>query len=255
MRRYRAAVRAVSRRLVTQEDIWFDNDFTQSNADIVLIHHSLCPIESPLNKHQKTILIDLTHDETALWDDVKRDTRKNIRRAERDAVQVAYVPNCTDEQISEFALAYRELEIRKRLPLLDRTRLERLNQKNMLALTIATRATGESLSWHTYIIKGLRVRALNSVSHLKGLASSQERSFAGRAHRFHVWRDILFFKDQGLSVFDNGGYYDGEDPIRRSISVFKEEFGGKICPCYSAIIPKTLRGRVALALRNAFVRD
>ena len=254
-RRILGAIRSTVSLGITRQEIWFENDFASSHADIVFVHHSLRPIDSMWNTPFKTILVDLTRGEDVLWKNLKKDTRNSVRRAEKDGVNVVHYASCTAQQLEDFARTYRELEIRKGLTPLDLKRLARLNREKILALSIATRRDGRPLSWHAYIVKGAHARLMNSVQHLMELASSEERSFVGRAHRLHIWRDIQTFQKHGRSIYDLGGYHDGDDPIQHSIGRFKEEFGGTTIPCYSAIIPMTWRGHIALRLRYLLSRQ
>jgi lipid II:glycine glycyltransferase (peptidoglycan interpeptide bridge formation enzyme) len=73
----------------------------------------------------------------------------------------------------------------------------------------------------------------------------------GRANRLLHWEDILYFKQEGLSYYDFGGWSsDTTNLERQKINAFKESFGGVIIPQYSYYVPVSLLGKIFLAARK-----
>jgi hypothetical protein len=80
---------------------------------------------------------------------------------------------------------------------------------------------------------------------------ARERSAIGRANRLLHWHDMLFFKNQEVSTYDFGGWYEKkEDPARLNINKFKESFGGEIVKTYICEQPLTLKGKLFLTMRK-----
>ena len=105
--------------------------------------------------------------------------------------------------------------------------------------------------WHAYHVGYDRATLLHSASVLRAESGQALRTKVGRANRYHHWRDILYFKQLGLRIYDFGGWYEKkEDRARLNINKFKEGFGGNIVKTYTCERPLTLRGWVFLKTRT-----
>jgi len=75
----------------------------------------------------------------------------------------------------------------------------------------------------------------------------------GRANRWLHWRDMLCFKEAGVQCYDWGGMFEDEStPERAGINRFKRDFGGQPVHSYECTVAASARGRVWLALRDAW---
>ena len=78
----------------------------------------------------------------------------------------------------------------------------------------------------------------------------------GRANRFQHWQDIQRFKAEGVSIYDFGGWYEGDrDQERLRINKFKEEFGGEIVKNYICERALTAKAKVFLRVRRLLLGD
>lgn len=198
-----------------------------------------------------TILIDLERDPAALLAAMKDGTRSRIRRAgARDGLTyvAAHPPDATS--LERFCALYDRFAAGKALPPADRGHLRRLAEAGALDLS-CVRCAGEDLVWHAHCRDGRRATLLASASLFRALGDSAARNLVGRANRWHHWRDMLRFRAGGLQVYDFGGWYPGADDRERlDINRFKEEFGGTVVEQFNCEVPLTLRGRLALRLRD-----
>lgn len=243
-------LRGLYDRIVRREFVWFDSD-AQYRADIVYFYHMLAPTRSAHLENTKTIMIDLTRPQDELFGELGKNTRYKIKRAEREGVAFTASTQPTDAELSDFIAAHRDLEAREGRSPVDLATLTKIaSNDRALVLTKAYDESGEPVSWHVYLRARGRVRLMHSVTMLVDRDTTRDKGFAGRANRLHHWRDICFFKEAGLEQFDFGGWVgpDG-DPKHRSISEFKEGFGGAVVDCYNAVAPLTLLGRLTLGLR------
>ena len=251
----RSLLRELFRALVRRNEVWFDFEIPNPRGDILFIQHALVRPKVGNVTEAKTILINLSRHEDDLWSEASKDTKYEIRRAERDGAQMRIAPQDDREMLEQFSLVYRELEIRKSLPSLDHARLKRLHEGQALIISTGSPKNGSPLSWHVYVAVGARVRLLHSVSRLLDSGGSAARQEVGRINRMHHWRDILHFRSRGFEFYDFGGWVgkDG-DPILRSISAFKEGFGGQVVDCYSSVVPRTLWGRLSIFFHARLAR-
>ena len=73
----------------------------------------------------------------------------------------------------------------------------------------------------------------------------------GRANRYLFWHDIIRYKEQGLKLFDFGGWYPGTtDNMRLEINRFKEGFGGRVVREYNCEQITSVRGWLLLTVAS-----
>ena len=66
---------------------------------------------------------------------------------------------------------------------------------------------------------------------------------------------MLRFRDEGFSIYDLGGWYQGKDSQDQlRINCFKERFGGELVLQYNCDEPITRKGEFALWMRAAAQR-
>jgi len=66
---------------------------------------------------------------------------------------------------------------------------------------------------------------------------------------------MLRFKETGIQRYDWGGLFEDEStPERAGINNFKRDFGGQQERIYDCTVPVTIKGRIYLAVRDAWRR-
>lgn len=225
------------------EETWFTQCPPRTKADIVRLQQSPIPVPGARNRPVHTIVIDLTASEEALWSDVRKNTRYEIRRAEKEGVW--HRDEAPRAGAAAFADAYAGLQARKALWPLNRARLDGLAAVERLRITTSRGTDGAALTWHVYVCANGQARLLHSVSEAGLSASPENRNLVARANRLHHWKDMLLFKVEGIKSYDLGGWYAGEaDQEKLRINQFKESFGGCREQRFNALLPLTLRGWV-----------
>jgi hypothetical protein len=202
------------------------------------------------NVDRPTILIDLRASEDDLWNTLDAQTRKLIRQAIRHGVVVQRIPELTEDIWNAFLAAFWKLRRRKQnAGALGVGQISELIEQGRFVLSTSRDAQGNVLSWHSYVRTPDRVRLLNTISDLDPSRDTGWNNLVGRAHRVHHWRDMLDFKHEGVHTYDFGGVYRGtEDQEQINIARFKQLFGGSFADTYDAVVPLTLKGRLALSL-------
>lgn len=203
-----------------------------------------------------TVLIDLDCHAEALLGAMKDETRYKIRRAgARDGISYDAAHPAGPALVDRFCDLHDRFAAGKGLPPADRGHLLSLARAGALDLS-CVRRDGNDLVWHAHCRDGRRAMLLASASLYRMLEDSGARNLVGRANRWHHWRDILRFKEDGLRLYDLGGWYEGADDAERlRINRFKEEFGGTIVEHFNSEMPLTLRGRLALRARDWLKRS
>lgn len=239
----------VYRRLVRTRVAFFAVPEALPDADVLKLCNLPEPYPGVANESCPTIVIDLTACEEDLWNAVDPKSRKVIRQAGRDGVTVEPVA-LTEENWNAFLAAYRRLLGRKqKAGALGVGQISELVAQDRFVVTVSRDANGAILSWHGYVLADGRARMLNTVSAIDPARDSQWNNLVGRANRLHHWQDMLRFKQDGITSFDLGGVYRGaDDQEQLNITRFKRSFGGRFADTFDAVLPLTLKGRLALLL-------
>ena len=202
-----------------------------------------------------TIWIDLTRPADDLLAAIHRDTRKEIRRAERDNAVAEVFPSPAPELVDQFCEAYNRSVAVKGLPPLDNSDVAPLNDGGSLLLSRVRQQDGPVLAWHVYYQGNRRCTLWRSVS-MHRAAEAVSGQAIGRGNRYLHWQDLLYFQSKAFEAMDMGGWYGGSDDAELlSINRFKEEFGGKVVDSYNSLHALTIKGRGALkflALKRLF---
>jgi hypothetical protein len=234
------------------DEVWSDSEITDPNADIIQRHQIAQPPPGSVTQIFHTLVIDLTMSEETLWNGLKKTVRQNIRRAEREYVHVALDKQSDRAAMGAFERAYERLQARKSIYPLNKERLLAFAKRGRLNLSISETEGGETLSWHGYFVQDETARLLYSVTNISQDDGPDRRAFIGRANQLHHWQDILQFRARGCRFLDLCGWYAGStNRALLQINSFKEGFGGHIETGYNAIIPLTLKGRIAIAVWRA----
>jgi hypothetical protein len=244
------------KKFVRIAEAWYGEEPDATGVDIARGFQRDEPRPGALCREFYTSLIDLKRDPGALLAGMKRGCRSKIRRAEaRDAV--AY--ECSNaagrpDLLARFCEMYDEFAPRKNLPSLDPGWLSLMAATGGLFVSRVARASGDALVWHTHFLSGGRATLLHSAS--PTTAEASDRNLVGRANRFHHWQDMLHFKGAGATLYDLGGWYQGDGDARRlGINKFKEDFGGGVVKNYITERALTLRGKLFLRARSLLLGD
>jgi hypothetical protein len=197
------------------------------------------------------MVTDLTFEPHAIAEGFSKDCRYKIRRADsKDALKFECVLNPRD-RLQEFSQFFDEFAMQKSQQSCDQQWLQAACDAGQLVLTSASRGD-ERLVWHAYLISG-RSTWLQYTGSCFRDKDKDYRALIGRANRWLHWKDMLHFKDSGMTRYDWGGLFEDESsPERAGINAFKKSFGGRVERTYKCTVPVTLRGRLYLPLRDAW---
>ena len=231
-------------------ELWYDEELDGARVDIIRHMQRTAPTPQDRCWEFHTILIDLSLDPELLFARMKKDTRNEIRRATaKDNLTYQLWTEVDSDLLAQFRLAYDQFARQRGLRTRMSGRLQRLSEIGALSLSQVRNEAGVPLVWHAYYRAKDRVRLLDSVSLVRDMGGTSQRSLLGRANRCHHWQDILAFRAKTIGIYDFGGWYGGgTDQKKLSINKFKEEFGGEIVLNYNCQSGLTLAGKVAIWL-------
>lgn len=174
-----------------------------------------------------TKLIDLAISPEALLMQCRKNTKYEIKRAEKEGVrfEIEHDPDIFMEFYSAFARSKNTAK-----DIIEMGVDYIAHYKGNITITKAV-IDNEVLAMHSYVLDraGGRARLLHAASLFRDETDAQRRSLVGRANRFLHFQDMIYFKEHGVKTYDMGGYaHNTDDPELRSINDFKDSFGGEL---------------------------
>lgn len=231
---------------------WLDDPPARpAGCDVLLLHQYSQAPKGAVHSPFATLTLDLSQEADALLQGLNRDTKYKVRRAEgKDEVVCIQEPEANEDVCRQFVAFYNEFAQSKGLSLVSGPELAARARAGALRISRAV-YRGETVVWHVHAATAAKATLLHSASHFRNLDDGEVRAAIGRANRLLHWKDILSCKEDGLSVYDFGGWYAGsEDEALLKINQFKEGFGGVRTEQVNAALALTWRGSIYLRLRQ-----
>jgi hypothetical protein len=230
---------------LTMGETFFEESEKRLPVDLVRSNQRGAPLPGSFVQLFYTPVIDLRQSPAELFRNFKKDTRSEVRRAEREGAEYEAIWRPGVEHVEEFCNFFDDFAKWRKLPGVNRRRLMTIASSNRLFLSRVT-LTSVPIVWHAYFVMESRSRLLHSATVPDCSLATCTRPQIGRSNRLHHWRDMLEFRDSGVPMYDLGGWYEGvTDSKRLSINRFKEEFGGTIVTEYNCVRGLSPLGRLA----------
>lgn len=231
--------------------VWFAKTDTAEPAaktDMVFFHGipEKSAAKNSFSQEFHTLVSDLNQPEEALFANINKNVRYEIRRNCKEAVEYrVFTPAEMEREpqvICRFAemyeLMYREKGIRT---VFNRAQFAAYGKENAILLT-AIYESGRPIVFHSYIVEEKQVRLLHSVSDFR--SGAIDANLVARANKRLHWEDICLFQKEGKELYDWGGVSDLKNP--NGIDAFKFKFGGKPLTYYNIYSGKSLLGKMAV---------
>lgn len=198
--------------------IWFADSPSWKNSvepSIYFHAHSLHGVLGFERRSRWTSLVDISRDDSALLSGFTKKTRYETRRADQDLDGVSFLiedPLSTlsgDREASPGCMSTYE---------------------SNAVISVAKMSSGHEIR-HQYI-QGRntgRVHLYGSSSDFESMEGSLAKSRMARLNRLMHFRDMLYFRSKGYSVYDFGGIANAPSGSKLgNIDAFKLGFGGKL---------------------------
>jgi lipid II:glycine glycyltransferase (peptidoglycan interpeptide bridge formation enzyme) len=237
---------------VTVAETFFDEEVAASSADIVRHRLAARPVPGSYQCAQSyTLWLNLKTELSSLLSKMSRATRSQIRRGQREGLCYDFNSTPSGSRTEQFFEFFDCFAKSRNLPSVNRSRLLALRNENALDLSCMSCPDGRVLVWHAHLRTSNHACCLYSASLFRSKAR-HVAAYIGRANRLHHWSDMLRFRNEGLAIYDFGGWYAGdENKGLLRINRFKESFGGELVLRYDCDQAVTWKGALALALRAA----
>jgi hypothetical protein len=236
----------------TYGDLWFGEALPRDpGVDIARYRCRAAPIARARCVPFLSLVTDLAGDEDAISGQFNRDCRYKVRRADSKDELLSEFITAPRSRLEEFRAFFDTFARQKAHEPCDPQWLRAACDADQLVFTIASRR-GEALVWHAYATAG-NATWLQYTGSCYRDRENDYRALVGRANRWLHWKDMLRFKELGVTRYDWGGLFEDElAPDRAGINDFKKSFGGRVERTYDCTVPVTLRGRIYLPLRDAW---
>lgn len=197
-----------------------------------------------------TMVTDLKQEENELFENIEKNGRYEIRRAEREGVVFFYYDSSIGRGILEKVIDFYNTFVDTKEELsfkLSYEWIEPFLMQNAFWCTMAVKDE-EILAVHLYYCDDTRVRLWYSASLFRNKNDVQKKNEIGRANRFLHWKDICSFKEMGFSVYDWGGY--SSEGATAGNGRFKKSFGGDVERGICLLMSGSLWGKLGLFYRK-----
>lgn len=178
-----------------------------------------------------TLISDLTDTEEDIKSSFSKNCKYEVNRGIREEIEVYCYSSgdISNELIEEFVLFYNDFWRSKGVAYSDSDwlsdNLKRYRDAGSLSITIASK-DAKRIIYHTHVHDSETVRLFHSASLYRLDEDDRNRQYIlGIANRYLHYREMCYFKNQGLKTYDWGGA--GQDEEVKNITKFKASFGGK----------------------------
>lgn len=230
--------------------VWFAEETLKDNGIIV---YKESEKEFKGSEPFDTLISDLTESKEDIQAHFAKNCKYKINRAARENVDIVLLKNdeIDDEELEAFLVFFDQFWKSKGV---DTVNVELLREemkayREVGALSISKAIIdSETVVYHTHLCDEKRARLLHSASlfRLSEEEDSGRKNLIGMANRLLHREDMYFFKDNGLAAYDWGGAGRGEDV--KSITEFKESFGGEHVTYYDGALKNGFRAKMISAL-------
>ena len=198
---------------------WFVDPADVENVDMATFF-SYNNIEAPGFKRRTrlTSIIDLSQDLDLIWSKMRKSfICRQIEKGERNGIIVKQ-----DNNFFEFKKIYYRFRRNKKL---HGDRFESFEQNGV---EFSAYFSEKMIAGGIFIEGNGCMRALVLASERLGGIDGRMRDIIGQANRLLIWEAVKYAKKNGFSIFDLGGIApDSKDKGQRTLSEFKESFGGE----------------------------
>lgn len=228
-------------------EVHFDATGAPQDADVVRYQWQFRPVPGTHSFVSHTVCLDLTQEPETLLKRMRKQTRYEIRRAEKENLSIDIDDRPSSEKLRQYYTYFDAFATKKGIPVANRARLESMRLSGQLVLSRALDETGQTLVWQSALRTPTRLRSLTAAS----IRHTGDGNLVGRANRYLHWREINRFRELGIETYDLGGWYVGDaDEEKLSINLFKEGFAGEVRELHNTYDGRTWKGRMAVRLHQ-----
>lgn len=185
-------------------------------------------------KKELTLVRDLTQDLDTIWQNIRKEGRRHIKRSEEKGIKIRI-----SEEFDQFYKIYKSLFRKKKIaPLLGTFGfgIIPLDTMKKYGTLFVAELDGELLCGDVFLDDTHNVYSWVAASNRLGVDKEKAR-LIGSASRLCLWEAMKYYKEKSKKEFDLGGIWSEEeaekDIGKKGINSFKLSLGGEIVTRYS----------------------
>jgi lipid II:glycine glycyltransferase (peptidoglycan interpeptide bridge formation enzyme) len=216
---------------------------TSSIISYTNAHHPI-----PTLTEQETYQINLTLTKDELFRNLKKSNRSQIKQAAAKSFTHIIETQPTNQELRHFQQYYNDFARDKNTHQCNSFHfktLQLLRDQNALIVTKILDNQNKLFCYRVYLTDQIRALTLYSASHFRKNDLPETKRLYSLASRYLLWENILWFKENGHTIYDLGSLTNDEN-----IRQFKFGFGGEIVKAYSGYASKNRIGKLVLWVRN-----
>jgi len=202
--------------------VWFDPNPTLNLLPPTIYYQSSSTSKKfgLVRKPFWTLLTDLSKDPETILANMNGSTRNQVNQMEKAEASGEWVD--IDTFLSFFNVFAKE----KRIEGTSRSKLESFGE----SLRLSRVTVGDKIgAMHATIVDASLRRCRSLLSASARFEDPEQRKTMGKANRWLHWWDMKSLLNEGVDVYDWGGYAkDTQDASKLGINQFKDGFGGKL---------------------------
>jgi hypothetical protein len=235
-------------------ELWYDlSEKPDRKVDVLRCRFVPELVKNVFSVEEKyTLVTDLSKPLEELFSCIHKNTRYEINRArDKDHIECFTFLEQNEEnrdKLRQYVEFFNVFAASKRRTRIEPQEFAELCSNGALCIRCAVQDS-RPLVMHAYVVSGDIARLHQSASHFREREDQESRNLTGRANRFLHWDDMIYFKNQGFSLYDYGGVYAGQtDREKLAIAQFKLAFGGVKRREYLYIVPVSPAGYFSVFL-------
>lgn len=234
-------------RFLALERVWFTENTVNSEADIIRYLRCRKPRHGLFidNRPVETVLSDISEDTDTILSKCTKTVKYEVNKCSKEDISINFytageLGNNTT-LVDEFEKAYIDfatgLEDKSVLAAYNRHKIENMTENDCILIS---KAEKDSIAvYHVYAWGDGSACLLFSVSNFRNDPSL--RNLAGRMNKLLHIRDIEWFREKGVSLYDWGNISSSVNP--NGIDKFKMSFGGEVTTVYNALVGNSALGK------------
>ena len=198
-----------------------------------------------------TCNIDLREDIEKIWQNINKNFRYEIRRAENKDKIFSNIICPSVNELNTFIKFFNKFAKYRSLRKANKKKLTTFLNKKQLKIAYAYSSKEKNiLAGHCYINDNERIRLYHSASNVS--LKLIDKNLVGRANKFLHWKTISKFKDLGFQKYDFGGI--SQKYNLNGIDKFKSSFHGELVTEHSGLIAISLKAKIIKYILNFISR-
>jgi lipid II:glycine glycyltransferase (peptidoglycan interpeptide bridge formation enzyme) len=232
-------------------ELYFATNIISSTANRDIDMYVQCKVPIADSKPFYSLKVDLLQDEEAIYNSMSKSFRYELRRAEKDGIDIEIKRCNKDQDLMPLYSFYNNFAAYRGIEKTNVIKMEAFKNAGNLTIAVARRSH-DNLMVAVYfeIHDDYQARSYYGATLPRIENHNIDKQVIGRTSKLMQWKLICHVKNDGAHTYDLGGI--SRDTKLKGVDNFKYGFGGVDSEEYNAIIGVSNLGKLALKTSNLF---